>query len=423
MRILSSIRTGIKNSAANLSIYFLAALIPMLLSLLSNPFLAKNLSPEDYAIIGYYGAFNTLFTPLVNFYLIHYYTKRYFELGEDERLELKTTLFKSLIFFSLLMAFIALGLIYVYTICFNKETQLDLWPYALLSTMSVPLLGIFNLTLADYRMGRRSKSFFKLSVYNGIIACCLAILLVVVIKGGAIGRLTATLVSSAIIFGYLICKNHALLKVSFSKDIFVHALGFCYPLVIASMLSFFCAGYDKLVLEHRGDIYALGIYSVGVTIAGYLHVFSNTINDTFQPDIFESMIKRKFHRCFKFVALKLGIMSVCVGVFWLFAPLVIDILTFGRYSASTPFARIVSLSAISSMMYYSVSQITIALGFTKITLYNKIIGSIASIISFDWLIGNYGAAGAAWGMVLSYIYFLIGNIIMVLIKYRTVKRR
>ena len=45
----------------NLSLYFLASLIPMFLQVISNPFFAMNLSPEDYAIIGYYTSLNVLF--------------------------------------------------------------------------------------------------------------------------------------------------------------------------------------------------------------------------------------------------------------------------------------------------------------------------------------------------------------------------
>ena len=69
----------IAKKGKNLSIYLSASLIPMVLSLITNPWIAKNLPPVDYAIIGYYLGFNTLLTPFINFYLLHYYTKRFFE--------------------------------------------------------------------------------------------------------------------------------------------------------------------------------------------------------------------------------------------------------------------------------------------------------------------------------------------------------
>ena len=369
------------NQIKNLSVYFLAALIPMVLSFISNPFIAKNMEPEDYAIVGYYTAFNTLFGPLVNFYLLHYYTKRFYELTEDRRKELKATLFYSLIFFSVVMFFVSLAVLYGYKTIFNKESQIPFLPYAVMALLPLPLF-------------------------------------VVAFKWGAVGRLGATLLTSLVLFFIAFYINRDLVKVKYNKAYFKEALLFCWPLVLASMLTFFSNGYDKVFLERRGDIALLGIYSVGVSIATYLHVFSTSINDTFQPDIFENIVKRNYKKCAQYIAIKLAIMSVCVVAFIIMAPFLVHVLTFGKYDAATPYAIIVSISTITSMMYYSMSQVTVALGYTSITLTNKIIGSVLSILSYGFLISRFGAKGAAWGMVLSYVYFFLGNVMMVLIKYK-----
>lgn len=403
---------------SNLSIYFLAALIPMALSLISNPFLAKNLSPEDYAIIGYYSAFVTLFSPLINFYLLHFYTKRFYELDSEGRNTLKATLYRALIFFSLILTIAAVILLCGYKLLINEDSQIPLMPYVVLSMLPVPITGIYTLSLTECRMKRESKRFFSISVTNGFLGMGLALLLVVAFKFGAIGRLSATLLTAIIMFVYTLVKNREIWKYPFDKDIFWTALKFCWPLVLASMLTFFCTGYDKIMLERLGDLRTLGIYSVGVTIAGYLSLFSSSINDTFQPDIYESIVKRNFNRCVKYVLMKLSIMSVCVILFAVFAPFIINILTYGRYIESAPYAIIVAISSITSMMYYSMSQVTVAMGYTKITLVNKILGSVVSILSFGFLINTFGAIGAAWGVVLSYMYFFTGNAVLVYYNYK-----
>lgn len=416
MNLLQKTYNRFHKQITNLSIYFVASLIPMLLSLLINPFIAKNMSPTDYAIVGYYSAFSSLFTPLINFYLLHYYTKRYFELVEEKRQELRATLFKSLIIFSFLLFLVALVILFVYTKCFNSDSQIPFVPYAILSLLPLPITGIYTLTLTDYRMSRQSTKFFRLSVINAVIGVGLAFLLVVVFHFGALGKLSASVIAGITMFVYILCINKGVWKMSFNWKIFKDSIIFCWPLVLASMLTFFCSGYDKVILERQGDITTLGIYSVGVSIAGYLGVFSNSINDTFQPDIFESIVKRQYNRCIKVIFIKILIMSVCVALFCLFSPIIIKILTFGKYVNSTPYAVIVSLSAITSMLYYSVSQITVAMGFTSITLLNKICGSICSVVSFVLLISHFGAIGAAWGVVLSYFYFFVGNVLFLFIK-------
>lgn len=410
-----------KNQIMNLSIYMLAAMIPMLLSLLANPFIAKNLSPTDYAIVGYYTAFNTLFGPFVNFYLLHYYTKRFYELDENERLILKSTIFRALIYLSFILALIVYILLYIYTTYFNTNSQIPFLPYSLLAVLYLPLTGIYSLQLTEYRMERKSKDFFNLSVTNGVLGVIMAVLFVVVFKWGADGRMWATFLVTLSIFIYVFIKNRHLLKIKFDHRIFKVACKFCFPLVIASMLTFFSSGYDKVLLERAGDIATLGIYSVGATIASYLHIFSTSINDTFQPDIFKSIAEKNMRKCFNYVILKLSIMAFCVICFIILAPYIIDILTFGRYVNSTKFASILAVSSLTSMLYYTMSQITVALGYTTITLWNKIIGSILSIISFSLLIPKFGAIGAAWGVVLSYIYFFIGNVFMIIIKHKPSK--
>lgn len=410
--MLNRFRTQIKN----LGIFFLASLVPMVASLVTNPFIAKNMSPEDYGIVGYYSAFSTLFLPLVNFYLLHYYTKRYFEVSEEKRIQLKAMIFKALIIFSSLMSLLALLLLLLYTIIFNEGSEVPFYPYALIAMLSLPITGIYTLNLVDMRMSRDSTGFFKLSVSSGLLSVLVTLLFVVVFKWGALGKMTATAVSSVVIFAYVFWQNRDLLLVEFDSDDFKIALQFCWPLVLASMLTFFSSGYDKVYLERLGDINNLGVYSVGFSMAGYLNVFANSINDTFQPDIFKNIVQRNYKKTLVYILLKICLMSVVVVTFIIFAPYIIRILTFGRYESATPYAQVISLSCLTSMLYYSMSQITVALGLTSITLVNKVIGSVLSVLCFNLLISKYSAIGAAWGVVLSYMFFFLGNVLLVLIK-------
>ena len=80
-----------------ISRYFSASLIPLILNLLINPLVSLNMDPEDFAITGYFTSFSTLISPIIAFYMLHYYNKRYFELDEEGRSHLYVVLFKALI--------------------------------------------------------------------------------------------------------------------------------------------------------------------------------------------------------------------------------------------------------------------------------------------------------------------------------------
>ena len=339
----------------DLSVYMMASLLPMVLSVIANPIIAKNMSPTDYAIVGYYSAFNSFITPLINFYLIHYYTKKYFELSKNERIELKSVIVQGLVYFSFLMAIFVLVGLYFYMIFFNANSDIPFSPYAIISVMSIPIAGIYTLNLVDYRMQRKSKNFFNLSVSYGIFALFLNILLVVVLKYGATGKLMSVLIANLVVFFFGIYSNKHSFSIKFNTKIFIEALKFCYPLILAAMLSFFSNGYDRVALERNGNIEELGYYVVGFQIAGYLHIFSTSIDNTFQADIFQSIAERKFKKCFFIILGKTVIVSFIVMFFILMAPFLVNILTAGRYVASTNYAIIISLSTISSVIYHSIS--------------------------------------------------------------------
>ena len=391
----------------------------MILSLVSNPFIAKNMEPEDYAIVGYYASFTTLLQPLITFYMLHYYTKRFYELNEEGRKKLRSTIMKALIWFSGIMFLVSLTGLIIYTIYFNMESTIPLFPYVLMSLMVLPLGGVMSLTTTDYRMSRRTNAFFKITVSNGVISVLLTLLFVVWLKWGATGKLLAPLITSFGFFIFCIYQYRDLVKIPFDWSVFKQMLLFCWPLTIAAMLGFFSNGYDRVLLERIGDTKELGYYCVGLQIANYVHVFQSAITSTFQPDIYQNIVERKWEKLFKVVAIQgLGVSSI-VGVFIILAPFVVDILTAGRYLMAVGYTRILVFASVTSMLYYCLSQITIALGYTKITLINKVVSSVLMIMVYGFLILKYQFMGAAWGQVLSYLVFLLGNalLLFVFIKY------
>lgn len=384
---------------SSVGLYFAASLIPMLLNMAISPLIAINMTPDDYAIVGYYTAFNTLISPIILFYMLHFYNKCFFELDEVNRIKLKATIFKALIVFSGILSVLCLLGIVLYSELFNEDSTIPLFPFVALSVFALPFTGIFSLAQADYRMQRKPSSFFKLTVSYGITQVVFILLLVVMLKWGATGKLLAALLANILYFAVSCVIYRNLFKISFDWSIFKDILKFCWPLTIAALLGFFFNGYDKVFLERLGDNAELGYYTVGVSIAGYITVFQTAISSTFQPDVYESVVRRDKSKLLRVVAMMTGGTTIIVLAFIVFAPFVIDILTAGRYMNSVSYAQIVALSTLTSMIYYSASQIIIALGYTKLTMLNKIISTILAIALFSFLIDKFQFVGAAWGLV------------------------
>ena len=387
-------------------------MIPMLINLAINPLIAMNMQPRDYAIVGFYTSFSTLISPLIVFYMLHYYTKNFFEVNEEERQRLKATLIKLLIYFSGILSILSFIGIWIYYYVAGVAESFPFFPYALLTVFAIPMTGIYSLTTVDYRMQRKSLAFFKISLANGLTLVALNLLFVVAIKWGAFGKLLAPFVTNVIFFLYCLYKYRNVLHHKFEWDRSKKIIIFCAPLTLAAMLTFFTGGYDRVLLERIGNVNELGYYVVGIQIAGYITVFQTSIGATFQPDLFQAIVQRNNKKLLKVIAMLNGSTAIVVFTFIILAPFIIDILTAGRYNESVKYAQIAALSTLTSSLYYTVSQITIARGKTTIPLINKIVGSVLCILMFNILITRYEFVGAAWGLVLSYIITLIGNLVL-----------
>ncbi|MDE7381485.1 MAG: oligosaccharide flippase family protein [Muribaculaceae bacterium] len=392
--------------------YFGASLIPMLLNLVANPWIAKNMSPEDYAITGYYTSFTSLIGPVIMFYLAHYYIKEYFRLSPEERDYLFGVIGRALIWFSAIVSLVCLLGIYIYIRFIADDFSLPISPYLYLSVLAIPLTGLLNLKLADLRIKKDSKSFFILSVSNGVLLILLSLLMVVWIKWGAFGKLLSVLIGNGAIFLYLLITMGKRLNVKVRKGTYSIIFKFCLPLTLGAMLGYFTTGFSTTYLESIGDNTEYGIYVVGVSIGTYLSTFSSAIGTTFQPDIYETTIKKDWRRFMGFCTLQLGLIGVVVIIFIICAPFIISILTAGRYVDSTVYAQIIAISTFTRSIYFLINDYSIATGRPKVYLYTTIIGSVGIVLAMPWATEHFQYVGGCWVSVGSFIFFGIINLLL-----------
>ena len=114
----------------------------------------------------------------------------------------------------------------------------------------------------------------------------------------------------------------------------------------------------------------------------------------------------------------MGVITAFVALFVLFCPLIIRILTAGRYMPSTPYARVIAISTITSSLYYLVNDFTIAKGYPRLYLYTMILGSVGIVVMMPWAISRFRFAGGAWMVSISYLLLIVANLLMLLMLRR-----
>lgn len=186
-------------------------------------------------------------------------------------------------------------------------------------------------------------------------------------------------------------------------------------------MGFFTNGYDRVYLERLGQVDELGFYIVAFSICNYLNIFADAVGNTFQPDIFRAIANRSVKRFLKYAMVVLGTNAVIVLLFIPLSPFIVYLLTAGKYVYSAIYMKVIAISSFASALYYMVSQFTIAVGMTKVTLYNKILTSVISVFMFKLLIDKYQFMGAAWGVSLSFVLSSITNVVLLMLYSKQLK--
>ena len=403
-----------KSSINNFSLYFLTNIIQVVIGLVMNPIWASNLSHKDYAIMGYFDSFGLLILPLVSFSLFSYYAKEYFYLDDKGRKKVLSTLLIFQLVFGLFAMLILLGCLKVYFV--TNNISFPFYPYAYLSFVKVYIANVFIFYTLNLKLERCAKKYFAVNMINLCVNTLLIYVFVVFLHKGALGNMFAILLTAIIVSLYSLFKQ--LKKLQFEFKILKKALSFCWPLILSAILTYFFTGFDKLLLEKVNDVYNFGLYNVGFKFASYFMVFTVAINTTFEPDFYEAIASRNKAKLIKVIILVNSIILIPIFIFIFSSDFVVGILTNFRYVAAAHYSRILVLSNVKQSISFTLSTVIVALGYSRISLVEKMIGTAFTIILYIFLIRNYGFYGAAWGNVLCYLFMSIVSLFILVYLYR-----
>lgn len=395
-----------KRSILNLSLYFSANIIQVIIGLLLNPLLATYLSSKDFAIIGYYDSFNLFILPFISLSLASYYAKKYFTWTEERRKEALNSLVLFQLIAGLVSTTILLLILKVYTNI--HKVSIDFFPFAILGFGKVYLQCIFSFYFMHLRLQKNAKSFFNTNVVYNLLNVVFVLLLVVAINGGAAGRMGGLLIVNIILGIYAFTKQVNKLSINFS--IIKEAIIFCWPLILSALLTYFFTGFDIFLLERSKDLHNLGLYSIAIKIASYFLLFSTSVDSTFEPDFYKHISANNRKGLIKVIIASNLLKIIPVLIFILFAKDLMGLLTNYRYTDATVFASILVFASITRSISFTLSMIIVACGYSRLSLLEKVIGTALVIIMNFSLIDKHGFLGAAWGQVLSYAIMSIVSI-------------
>ena len=144
---------------------------------------------------------------------------------------------------------------------------------------------------------------------------------------------------------------------------------------------------------------------------------------TFNPDLYESVAKFNKSKLIRVCVILLAAETLVVLFYIILAPFVIDILTAGRYIESAKYSQILSVAQIFVVGFYLVNDITVAAGYSKSVLTTKVIASLLSVLVISSLVRIGSYYGAAYGHIVTFMLFIVTNILCLLFQIKKDRKK
>lgn len=376
----------------NSGFYFGGSLIQLVFAFFSQPIYAKYLSAEDFGILGYFTSVQGFFTPLFLFGMTQFYMMNYFRKNETEN---KVLLFNILAHLSIANVIISIiGFVCLYFIFSKLSVSVPFMPYSLLLLLILYFNIFTSFILINLRIRKKAFTFFLFSSLPPVLNVFFGLSFVISFHMGADGKMLGQ-VTTNFILG-LLSLIYLRKFLIFKRDLsfFRKSLSQVLPLVGAGYAYYPINSLDKLFLERLDNLSELGFYSLGLTAANFINMASRALFMAFEPDIFKLVINRNFNKLKKLGSVFLLLVLFMIILFITFSPYLMDFLTSGRYTRAYKYANMYSIGIFFMQVFGFANAIIIALKKTKQALYVNLIGGVAAIISYFFMIRWFEFQGA-----------------------------
>ncbi len=388
------------------SIYTLVSIVGRGINFILLPVLTDYLSPADYGLLVIVLTIYSIVEPLVTIGLPAAVDIQYIKESNSQF----NAYLKSAIVNSFCACLILTVIFFLFGVFFAN--QLNFAVYWLFLMPSVGLFKTFESILsAQLIIRKRALKFAYFSIIALLLNIIISLFLVVFLETGYIGRLWGIFLSSFIAGSFVlyIAIKEKIFQADYIDAYRKGAFLFGFPIIFHSLSHIAINSGDRLFISYIMGNEELGIYNVGYTIGSVIVILSASFMSAWSPLFYEKLQEGKeaYQQIVKINYLYLILIGLGVFVLWLITPFVFDIFIDERYNEGTNYVLIVGLS----YFFYAIYQIfSTVLSFekkTKIFGYLALFNSILNCILNYFLIIEYGAIGAAYATLITFILFAL----------------
>jgi O-antigen/teichoic acid export membrane protein len=403
---------GIIPFIKNAILYFGGSLVQLIVSLVTSPIFARNLSAEEFGIIGYFTSLSQFIFPLTTLSLTFYYLSNYFKQDNNTNKKLLSNILIFLTLSNIFIACVSYGFLYVY---FNiAKITMPFFPFAILMLLTVFLEVYKTFLLINFKLKKEALTYFLYSSLLAILSIAISLIFVVILKWGAAGKMAGTLVAMLFVFLAFIKHFKIELKLKIDFKIIKEGLNWSFPMILSAYFYLPLANIDRILLEPLGNIKELGFYSIGGNIAAYLSTAAIALYSAFEPDFFKHVVQRNTKKFFINTLLYLMVLLLLTGIFLIFSKNIVYYLTSGRYTRAYIYANYFAVAFFFMNTAKVTNSIILALGKSRGQLYINIIAGVIGFASYKLLIFKFGFIGASYGRISVAVVYLVTQVLFIL---------
>jgi O-antigen/teichoic acid export membrane protein len=382
-------------------LYFGATILSFLISVVTYPLFAKYLTVSEFAAFNYFTNYSGFFTFLFSFNLYMYFSSHYFRAEEQGREALMKSLMSLLLIWNL-FAVVLVGICSYVFLQHILHIKFNVNHYLIFSLIGVSVGSLKTIYMVKLRLEKKPLLFFIISAISKIFSIGVGLFLVIRYEASAqsrfIGIICAELSIAVFIF-WTVFRNggFSIRQIPFKK-----IFGFVWPLLLSSIVYYPLIGLDQMFLEQKVDTRTLGLYSIGLNFATYLHTFNFAMYQTIEPDIIKAKVQNDLKKLKTYIFRLASLGAVTTVVYCLVSKYLIYFMSKGRFTAAYPLSNILAMSYFFVLIFTLGDAMLIAAGKGKKVLLVNSSGCLFTILFLSIAV-HYGATAVAVARLLSFM--------------------
>lgn len=387
-------------------LYLAGDIFPRALSLILLPVYARFLTPSDYGITNAMSTFGSILTLVCGLGFGAAVMRTYFDQKNPARLQehISSAWLANQVWALAVTAILLVAAPFVGPAIYKS---IPYSPYFYITILTTLFANVGLVPLSLLKVEERPGLFVSIGVFRTLLGACLTLLLVVVLRRGALGTLVANLAAAAILATvYTVIMRKWLTRRFVAGDVWAVArIGL--PLVPHTLVGWILTLGDRILIERYVGLASLGIYSMGYQF-GQLLEYAVDAGARAIPPIFFRLAERGQRRQLEEMTL-LGIALVLLtgtGL-TLFLPEIIQLLVGDRYAGAAGISVWIIAAGVLKGMYVLA---TTWVFFKKQTVLLPLYSGLAAAVNLALnlvLIPRFGIHGAAGATVASYALLFI----------------